>query len=250
MPDPFDLTGRRALVTGGSRGLGRAIVHGLAAQGADVVISSRKAEACEELAEEIEKAYGVRALPVACNVSSWDDCDRLVDAVEAAWGGIDVLVNNAGISPLYESLDLVTEALFDKVIAVNLKGPFRLMARVGTQMAAQGGGAIVNISSNGAIRPTPDVVPYCAAKAGLNNMTESIAAAFGPTVRVNTIMPGRFNTDMATYWPDEVVAAAKASIALGRIGEPDEIVGAVVYLASDAASYTTGSLLRVDGGVP
>jgi NAD(P)-dependent dehydrogenase (short-subunit alcohol dehydrogenase family) len=250
MTDLFDLTGKRALVTGGSRGLGRSIVLGLAARGADVAIASRKIESCEKLAAEVEERHHRRTLPIACNVSSWDDCDRMVDAVNEAWGGIDVLVNNAGISPLYESVDEVSEALFDKVIAVNLKGPFRLMARVGTEMRRRGGGAIVNISSNGAIRPTPDVVPYCAAKAGINNMTESMAQALGPTVRVNTIMPGRFNTDMATHWSAEVVEAAKRSIALGRIAEPDEIVGAVVYLASGAASYTTGSVLRVDGGVP
>lgn len=250
MTDAFDLTGQRALVTGGSRGLGRAIVLGLAARGADVAIASRKIESCEKLAAEVEASFGVRALPIACNVSSWEDCDRMVTDVNTAWGGIDILVNNAGISPLYESVDEVSEALFDKVIAVNLKGPFRLMARVGTEMKRRGGGAIVNISSNGAIRPTADVVPYCAAKAGLNNMTESMAQALGPEVRVNTIMPGRFNTDMATYWPDEVVEEAKKTISLHRIGEPDEIVGAVVYLASKASSFTTAAVLRIDGGVP
>jgi NAD(P)-dependent dehydrogenase (short-subunit alcohol dehydrogenase family) len=246
----FDLSSKRALVTGGSRGLGKAIVLGLAAHGADVAIASRKLDACAALADEVRTAYGVRALPVACNVSRWDECDRLVDEVVAEWGGIDVLVNNAGMSPLYDSVDTISEALFDKVIATNLRGPFRLMARVGTAMAAAGGGSIVNISSNGAIRPTADVVPYCAAKAGLNNMTESMAAALGPTVRVNTVMPGRFHTDMATHWSDEVVAAAVEAVALGRIGEPEEIAGAVVYLASDASSYTTGAILRIDGGVP
>lgn len=246
----FDLTGKRAVVTGGSRGLGRSIAQGFAARGADVVVASRKLGPCEELAAELAAAHGVRTLPVACNVSSWDDCDRLVDTVNEAWGGIDVLVNNAGMSPLYPSVADVTEALWDKVIAVNLKGPFRLMARVGTEMVGRGGGTIVNISSNGAIRPTPDVVPYCAAKAGLNNMTESLAQAFGPTVRVNTIMPGRFATDIATHWTPEIVAAAEATISLGRIGDPDEIVGAALYLASDASSFTTGACLRVDGGVP
>jgi NAD(P)-dependent dehydrogenase (short-subunit alcohol dehydrogenase family) len=248
--DVLDLSGRRCVITGGSRGLGKAIALGFAAHGGDVAIASRKLEPCEALADDIAARYGVRTLAVACNVSSWADCDRLVDAVNEKWGGIDVLVNNAGISPLYERVDTISEALFDKVIAVNLKGPFRLMARVGVEMAKRGGGSIVNISSNGAIRPTADVIPYCAAKAGINNMTESIAAALGPTVRVNTIMPGRFNTDMATYWPDEVVAEAKRTTALGRIGEPDEIVGAALYFASAASTFTTGAILRVDGGVP
>jgi NAD(P)-dependent dehydrogenase (short-subunit alcohol dehydrogenase family) len=244
------LAGKRALVTGGSRGLGRAIVAGFAAHGADVAIASRKVAACGELAQEVTARHGVRALALPVNVSSWDDCDRLVDDVNAAWGGIDVLVNNAGMSPVYETLDTVTEALFDKVMGVNLRGPFRLSARVGSEMARRGGGSIINISSSGAIRPTADVVPYCAAKAGLNNMTESMAQAFGPAVRVNAIMPGRFATDMASHWPAEVIEAAKAQLALGRIGNPSEIVGAAVYFASDASSFTTAAILRVDGGVP
>jgi NAD(P)-dependent dehydrogenase (short-subunit alcohol dehydrogenase family) len=250
MTDLFDMTGKVAVVTGGSRGLGREMVIAYAEHGADVVIASRKLDSCEELAAVVEDKSGRQALPVAAHVGRWDDVDRLVEVSYEAFGHVDVLVNNAGMAPLYPKLSDVGEELFDKVIAVNLKGPFRLMARVGTEMRRRGGGAIVNISSNGAIRPTPDVVPYCAAKAGINNMTESMAQALGPTVRVNTIMPGRFNTDMATHWSAEVVEAAKRSIALGRIAEPDEIVGAVVYLASGAASYTTGSVLRVDGGVP
>jgi NAD(P)-dependent dehydrogenase (short-subunit alcohol dehydrogenase family) len=246
----FDLTGRRALVTGGSRGLGKAIVLAFAEHGADVVIASRKAEACEALAAEVGSRFGVRALPLACNVSRWAECDRLVDEVNAAWGGIDILVNNAGMSPLYPAVEDITEELFDKVIAVNLKGPFRLMARVGSEMVQRGGGVIVNVSSNGAIRPTPDVVPYAAAKAALNNMTESMAAALGPTVRVNTIMPGRFATDIAAHWDPEMVERAVSGHALRRVGDPDEIVGAALYLASDASSFCTAAVLRLDGGVP
>ena len=248
--DLFDLTGRAAVVTGGSRGLGRAIVLAFAEHGADVVVASRKLDACQALATEVKDRFGVKALALACNVSSWAECDRLVDEVNAAWGGIDVLVNNAGMSPLYPTVADITEELFDKVIAVNLKGPFRLMARVGSEMAERGGGSIVNISSNGAIRPTADVVPYGAAKAGLNNMTESMAAALGPTVRVNTIMPGRFATDIAAHWDPEMVAEAVKHHALRRVGQPDEIVGAALYFASDASSFCTASILRLDGGVP
>ncbi len=246
----FDLAGSRALVTGGSRGLGREIVLAFAEHGADVVIASRKLDACEQLAREIEQRFERRALAIACNVSRWEECDRLVDEVVGAWGGVDVLVNNAGMSPLYPSVGEITEELFDKVVAVNLKGPFRLMAALGPRMVEQGGGSIINVSSLAAVRPTPDVVPYAAAKAGLNNMTESMAAALGPTVRVNTIMPGRFATDIAAHWDPEMVAEVTRTHALRRVGEPSEIVGAALYFASSASSFCTGAVLRLDGGVP
>ncbi|MFC5143030.1 SDR family NAD(P)-dependent oxidoreductase [Actinomycetospora rhizophila] len=241
---------RVVVVTGGSRGMGRAMVRAFAAEGASVVIASRKIDACEELAAEVGDRHGVAALPVACNVSSWDDCDALVDAVDAAFGRADVLVNNAGLSPLYPALDEVSEGLFDKVLGVNLKGPFRLSAALGTRMVAAGGGAIVNISSIAAIRPGPSELPYAMAKAGLNTLTEGLAQAFGPTVRVNGVQAGPFRTDISTAWTPEVVGAFERSTALGRIGEPEEIVPAVLHLASDEASFTTGSVLRVDGGMP
>jgi NAD(P)-dependent dehydrogenase (short-subunit alcohol dehydrogenase family) len=248
--DLFDLSGRRAVVTGSSRGLGKSIAMAFAEHGADVVIASRKRDACEAVAAEVADRFGVKTLAVACNVSRWADCDQLVDEVNAAWGGIDVLVNNAGMSPLYPTVADITEELFNKVLAVNLIGPFRLMARVGSEMMQRGGGSIVNVSSNGAIRPTADVVPYAAAKAALNNMTESMAAALGPTVRVNTIMPGRFATDIAAHWDPEMVRRAVAGHALGRVGQPDEVAGAALYFASDASSFCTAAVLRLDGGVP
>ncbi|HEU5152209.1 MAG TPA: glucose 1-dehydrogenase [Iamia sp.] len=248
--DLFDLTGRRAVVTGGSRGLGREIVLALAAQGADVAIVSRKLPACEELAAEVRERHGVRTLAIACNVSHWDQCDQLVDEVLGAWGTVDVLVNNAGMSPLYDTVDGISEALWDKVLGVNLKGPFRLAARFGAAMKAAGRGSIVNVSSLGAVRPTADVVPYAAAKAGLNNLTEGLAAALGPEVRVNCIMPGRFATDIAEHWDAEAVEAIVQGHALRRVAEPHEVVGAALYFASDASSFATGSILRLDGGVP
>jgi NAD(P)-dependent dehydrogenase (short-subunit alcohol dehydrogenase family) len=249
-PGRFDLTGSRALVTGGSRGLGREIVLAFAEHGADVVIASRKLDTCEQLARDVEQRFGRRTLAIACNVSRWEECDRLVDEVVGAWGGVDVLVNNAGMSPLYPSVGEITEELFDKVLAVNLKGPFRLMAALGPRMVEQGGGSIINISSLAAVRPTPDVVPYAAAKAGLNNMTESMAATLGPAVRVNTIMPGRFATDIAAHWDPDMVAEVTRTHALRRVGEPNEIVGAALYFASSASSFCTGAVLRLDGGVP
>ncbi|MHC1563367.1 SDR family NAD(P)-dependent oxidoreductase [Actinomycetospora sp. C-140] len=236
------------VVTGGSRGMGRAMVTAFAAAGASVVIASRKIEACRELAEEVTAEHGVDALPVACNVSRWSDCDALVDTVYDRFGRVDVLVNNAGLSPLYPALDEVSEALFDKVVGVNLKGPFRLAAAIGTRMVAAGGGAIVNISSIAAIRPGPAELPYAMAKAGLNTMTEGLAQAFGPTVRVNAVQAGPFRTDISTAWSPDAVAHFERSAALGRIGEPEEVVPAVLYLASAAASFTSGAVLRVDGG--
>jgi len=247
----FDLTGRVALVAGGSRGLGREMVLAFARAGADVIIASRKLESCEKLAHEVEAETGRRALAHACHVGYWRDVDRLVEAAYGTFGKVDVLVNNAGMSPLYDHVVNVTEELYDKVLAVNLKGPFRLTALVGTRMAAGAGGSIINVSSVGSIRPYGDIVPYAAAKAGLNAMTVAFAHAFGPKVRVNCIMPGTFLTDITRGWNLEEFAAKHAvRFALRRAGEPSEIVGAALYLASDAASYTTGSILKVDGGVP
>jgi NAD(P)-dependent dehydrogenase (short-subunit alcohol dehydrogenase family) len=247
----FDLTGKVALVTGGSRGLGKEMVRAFAAHGADVVIASRKLATCEELAAEIEATTGRRALPVAAHVGRWADCDALVDTAYAHFGKVDVLVNNAGMSPLYPHVSAVDEALYDKVLDVNLKGPFRLMANIGTRMAEGDGGSIINVSSIAAIRPTPDVIPYSAAKAGLNAMTEGFARAFGPTVRVNCIQAGPFLTDISKAWDlEQFEKRAKTTIALQRGGQPDEVVGAALYFASDASSFTTGAILRVDGGTP
>jgi len=247
----FDLTGRVALVAGGSRGMGREMVLAFARAGADVVIASRKLESCEALAREVEAETGRRTLAQACHVGRWQDLDRLADAAYAAFGKVDVLVNNAGMSPLYDHVVDVTEELYDKVLAVNLKGPFRLTAVVGTRMAAGAGGSIINVSSVGAIRPYGDIVPYSAAKAGLHAMTVAFAHAFGPKVRVNCIMPGTFVTDINRGWNwAEFDAKHAVRFALRRAGQASEIVGAALYLASDASSYTTGSILKVDGGVP
>jgi NAD(P)-dependent dehydrogenase (short-subunit alcohol dehydrogenase family) len=245
----FDLAGKVALVTGGSRGLGREMALAFADAGADVVVTSRKREACERVAAEVE-ARGRRALAAPCHVGRWSELERLVEDVWARFGRIDVLVNNAGMSPLYPSLAEVSEDLWDKVLGVNLKGPFRLSALVATRMAAAGGGSIINVSSVASIRPTPIETPYAAAKAGLNAITVAFAHAFGPAVRVNCIMAGPFLTDISLAWPPEGLAHFEKSAALGRAGQPHEIVGAALYFASDASSFTTGAILRVDGGQP
>ena len=250
MNDLFDLTDRVALVTGGSRGLGREMVRAFAQAGADVVITSRKMDACEELASEVEASTGRKAMPYACHVGYWDQIEQLVDAGYERFGKIDILVNNAGMSPLYGRLVDVPEALYNKVLDVNLKGPFRLTALVGTRMAEGNGGSIINISSTGSIRPRPDIISYSAAKAGLNAMTEGFAHAFGPKVRVNCIMCGPFLTDISKAWDMDAFKERAKDFALRRGGEPQEIVGAALYFASDASSFCTGSILRLDGGTP
>lgn len=249
----YDLTGQVAVVTGGSRGLGREMCLAFARHGASVVIASRKLDSCEALAAEIAAddsiPDGVEALPVACHVGRWADCDALVATTLERFGRIDVLVNNAGMSPLYPSLSDVSEELYDKVFDVNLKGPFRLSSLVAEHMQANGGGRIVNVSSIAAKQPSEREVPYAMAKAGLNAMTVALAHMFGPTVRVNGIMPGAFLTDISKAWDLESFNQRAKAFPLQRAGEPHEIVGAAMYLATAASSYTTGSILKVDGGV-
>jgi len=242
----FDLTGKVALVTGGSRGLGREIAIAFAQAGADVVVASRKLDACKAVAREIE-AVGRRALPFACHVGHWEELPGLVDAAYQHFGRIDILVNNAGMSPLAPSLAEVSEELFDKVIGVNFKGPFRLATLIGPRMVADGGGVIINVSSRAALRPTPRTTPYASAKAALNALTIALAQEYGPSVRVNTLSPGAFLTDVAKHWPEERRGARNN--AAGRVAEPNEIVTSALYLASPASSYTTGALIQVDGGL-
>lgn len=244
----YPLSGKVALVTGGSRGLGREMVMGLAQAGADVAIVSRKIESCREVAAEVDATTGRRTFVRACHVGRWSDLDELVDATYDEFGRVDVLVNNAGMAPLYPDLVSVTEELFDKVLNVNLKGPFRLAALVGARMADGDGGSIINVSSVASIRPTPRELPYGAAKAGLDNLTIGFAQAYGPKVRVNSIMCGPFYTDISDAWDKEAAAEMFSAYPLGRGGHPHEIVGAALYLASDASSFTTGTVLRVDGG--
>ena len=254
IPDPtqlFRLDGKVALVTGGSRGLGKEMVEAFARCGADVVISSRKQEACDTLAEQVAKETGQRTLAVGCHVGDWDQCDDLAKRTLDAFGRVDILVNNAGMSPLYPSVVEITEALYDKVMAVNLKGAFRLSALLGTAMAEADGGSIINVSSiaavSGVARPR---FPMARRSPGLHsNLTqEHSPAAFAPKVRVNCIMPGPFLTDISKAWTPQMLAFLEKSLPLQRGGQPNEIVGAALFLGSDASSYVTGSILKVDGG--
>lgn len=242
-----DLTGKVAVVTGGSRGIGRAIAQVLAEAGADVVVASRKLDACEAAAEEIQKTTGRRAVAIACHVGKWADCDHLIDETLQGLGRIDVLVNNAGMSPLYERLDAVSEELYDKTLAVNLKGPFRLGVRAGSHMAAADGGSIINIGTVGSLVASVHELPYACAKAGLNALTVGLADAYAPKVRVNAILPGPFRTDVTKAWP--AAALDGSFVPLGRLGEAEEIAPLALHLASAASSYTTGSIIRVDGGI-
>ncbi len=242
--DLFDLTGKVALITGGSRGLGLEMVRAFAARGADMIIVSRKLDACEAAAEEA-RALGRRALAISAHVGKWDEIDAMLEAAYAMFGRIDILVNNAGMSPRVPSHE-VSEALFDSVVNLNFKGPFRIASQVARRMAEGDGGVIINVSSSGALAPLPQVVAYSGAKAALNAMTVSFAREYGPKVRVNTISAGPFLTDIAKAWPE--AARERADNALGRPGRPEEVVTTALYLASPASSFTTGAVVRVDGG--
>jgi NAD(P)-dependent dehydrogenase (short-subunit alcohol dehydrogenase family) len=250
----FSLEGKTAIITGGSRGLGREMAIAFAEHGANVVIASRKFDNCEEVAQQI-RSMGQQSLAVAYHAGSWADAERLATEAINAFGTIDILVNNAGMSPLYSSLVDVTEELYDKVLDVNLKGPFRLSALIGTHMTtpdAQGvikGGSIINVSSTSSQNPSGNEVIYGAAKSAINNLTKGLARTYAPHVRVNCIVPGPFLTDISKAWDMERFReAAKNNYMLQRGGEPHEIVGAALYLASGASSFTTGTLINVDGG--
>jgi NAD(P)-dependent dehydrogenase (short-subunit alcohol dehydrogenase family) len=244
----FGLEGKVALVTGASKGLGRAMALGFAEAGADVIVSSRDLDACESVTTEI-RAMGRRSLAVACHVGDWDQCAALVSAAVAEFGRIDILVNNAGIAPVPPSIPAITEELFDKTIAVNLKGPVRLTGLVADHMPA--GGSIINISSKASERPSPFTIVYAAAKAGLNAVTKATAQEYGPRgIRANAIVCGPFLTDSfekALPTPEAAAHVAGQS-SVGYLAGPEEIVGTALFLASDASKYMTGALLALDGG--
>lgn len=247
----FDLSGRIALVTGASRGLGRAIAVGLAAAGADLIVSSRSREACAEVAREVE-ALGRRVLAVACDVGQWTQVDALVDAAYAAFDRCDILVNNAGVTQQMTPLIQTTEEMFDRIYGINTKGPMHLSALVAARMAGSGGGTIVNIATMGALRSPGSLAMYTSSKAALVALTRSMADEWAASgIRVNAIAPGPFATDMLDDLASQMQGFLEYSegvTMLKRSARPEEIVGPVLFLASEASSFVTGQTLAVCGG--
>jgi len=248
--DQFRLTNRHALVTGGARGLGRVMAEALAQAGADVAITSRSSETAETAAEELAASTGRRVVGLAADVAVAADITRLADEAERAIGPIDVLVNNAGIN-IRGASESLSEADWDAVIDTNVKGPFLCSRRFGPQMAARGWGRIINVGSILSVIGIAGRAPYAASKAAVANLTRVLALEWaGQGVTVNAICPGPFGTEMnrPLLNDPEKYAAFVAKIPLGRWGELHEIAGATIFLASDASSFVTGSLLFVDGG--
>ncbi|MEO8181224.1 MAG: SDR family oxidoreductase [Deltaproteobacteria bacterium] len=248
--DSFRLQGRRALVTGGAKGLGRVIATALAEAGADVALASRTLSECERAARELERDSGRRALAFALDVTRSEDVTRLVRDLDSAWGGIDILINNAGINLRGAATEL-PEADFDAVVAVNLKAPFLCARAFAPGMLQRGWGRVINMGSILSVIALPGRAPYAAAKAGLLNLTRVLALEWAASgVTVNALCPGPFATEMNRPLLDdpEKYQAFVAKIPMGRWGELHEIAGAAVFLASNAASYVTGSALFVDGG--
>ena len=249
----FDLTGKVAVVTGSTRGIGRAMAQGLAEAGASVVISSRKQDLCDQVAAEVEAATGAVAFGRACHVGEWDAVPDFVDAVVERFGRIDVLVNNAGISPSRAGVSDMTLDLWRKIFAVNLEGPLRMSQCVAPVMRDGGGGSIVNIGSMAGYHAGSAVSAYGASKAALLNISRTMAMEWVDWgVRVNVLSPGPFVTEMVEG-AERNAPGFKAMIAEGtlmkRVAEPAEIVGPVVYLASDASSFVTGDDISVSGGM-
>jgi len=249
----FDLSGKVAIVTGGTRGIGNSMARGLAGAGATVVVTGRKQDACDAAAKKIADQSGRKALGVACHMGDWDQIDALVDRAWKECGRIDVLVNNAGINPAFMSVENMTSEFWDKVYDVNLKGPMRLAGKVAPRMAENGGGSIVNVITVGAYFGGAGVGAYSSSKAALLNLTRVMATEWAASgVRVNALAPGPFATDMmagAEKGAPGFNAGAAAATLQKRVAEPDEIIGSVLYLASDASSFTTGTDLIAAGGM-
>ena len=246
----LDFSGKVIIITGGSRGIGATTAHAFCELGGTVVISSRKLDALNQVAENIKKELGKEVYPIACHVGKEEDRARLVNEVVNRFGKIDVLINNAATNPVFGPAFQSDEPVFDKIMEVNLKGPFFLSRLVAEKMQEKEGGAIVNVASVAGFRPMPGLGVYSISKAAVLMMTKVLAGELGPKIRVNAVAPGVIKTRFSeALWKNDMIrAVVERSSALGRIGEPEDVVGAVVFLASDLARYITGEVIVIDGG--
>ncbi len=246
----FRLDGKVALVTGASKGIGAAMARGLAEYGASLVLCSRKHDAVEAVADELRGA-GLEAIACTANVGNPADIEALVDTAVASYGGVDILINNAAANPVFGSIENTDERAFDKIVEVNLKGPFELAKRVQPIMRERGGGSIINISSIGGIRPEANIGIYSVSKAAIISMSKAMAQDWGEdNIRVNAVCPGLVKTRFSeALWQDEATLERFVRrIPLGRIGEADDLAGLAIYLASAASAYCSGGVYMVDGG--
>ncbi|MBR9922915.1 MAG: glucose 1-dehydrogenase [Bacteroidetes bacterium] len=250
MQNLYDLSGRVAIVTGASKGIGASIAHGLAAFGASVVVSSRKQEAVDEVAAKLQKA-GFKAIGIACHVGDPEQQENLISKTLEHFGKLDILVNNAATNPSYGPVNETDSGLFDKIMEINLKAPYLLANRAFPHLKESGYGSVINISSVEAEVPSLGLGLYSVSKAALISLTQSQAKEWGPyNIRSNAILPGLIKTKFsAALWQNEkILQMVEKNLPLGRIGKPDELAGLAVFLASDASSYCTGSNFRADGG--
>ena len=246
----FDLQGKVALVTGSTKGIGKAIASRMAEQGAQVVVSSRNQELCDEVAGEINAAGG-RAIGIACNINYKEQLENLVKQTEIQLGSIDILVCNAAINPYFGPSQEISDSAFDKVMHANIGSVHKLCQLVIPSMAGNGGGSVIIVSSIGGLKGSDALGAYAISKAADMQIARNLAVEWGPkNVRINCIAPGLVRTDFArALWENpEIYAATVSKYPLRRIGEPDEIAGTAVLLASDAGSFTTGQTIVIDGG--
>ncbi len=246
----FQLDGKVALITGASKGIGEAMARGLAEFGAKVVVSSRKQEAVDAVAEAF-RGDGLEAIGIAANMGNIEQTHALVDKTVAAYGGLDIIINNAAANPVFGPIQQTEERAFDKIIDVNLKGPFELCKKAYPILKERGGGSIINISSIGGLTPESGIGIYSVSKAGINNLTKAMAQDWGAdNIRVNAICPGLIKTKFSeALWNNEAILKRFLQhIPLKRAGTADDIAGLAVYLASDAAAYCTGGIYMIDGG--
>lgn len=246
----FSLHNKVALITGASKGIGKAIAELYAQAGAKVIVSSRKQDAVDEVATAINQQGG-EAIGIACNVGDVNDLQKLVDATLAKFGTIDILVNNAAANPSFGPVVDTTESSFDKIMSVNVKGPFELAKKVYPILKAKKNGSVINISSVGGLRPEPGLGIYSMSKAALISLTKVMAKEWGDdNIRVNVICPGLIKTKFseALWSNDKVMSMMMKVLAIKRVGTPEEIAGLALYLASDASAYSTGSVFTADGG--